>query len=112
MMTEDELVAAVGRVEAAVLRRWVERGWIVPEVADSTTAFDDRDAARTALVCDLVYDCAVEEESVPVVLSLLDQLHDARRLLRALSAAIDRQPDEVRRQIAAEIAAAQREMRE
>lgn len=107
MITEDELVAAVGRVEVTVLRRWVELGWIVPEVQDSATAFDDRDVARAALIRDLIHDCAIEEESVPVVLSLLDQLHDARRLLKALSIAIERQPEEVRRQIAAEVVAVQ-----
>lgn len=108
MMTEEELASAVGRVEVSVLRRWVTLGWIVPEAAEPARAatFDDQDVARALLICNLVYECAVEEESVPIVLSLLDQLHDARRLLKSLSAAIDRQPDAVRKEIAAVLASA------
>lgn len=105
MMTEDELVATVGRVEVTVLRRWVELGWIVPAPAESSLAFDEQDAARAHLICDLVYELAMGDDSVPVVLSLLDQLHDARRLVRTMAAAIERQPDPVRGAIAREIEA-------
>lgn len=101
MMTEDELVATVGRVEVTVLRRWVALGWIVPEPAASPPVFDEQDAARAHLICDLVYDLAMEDDSVPVVLSLLDQLHDARRLVRTMAAAIEAQPEDVRQRIAA-----------
>lgn len=106
MITEQELVTTVGRVEVTVLRRWVELGWISPEAGEGGPGFDEQDVARAALICDLVYDIAIEEEAVPVVLSLLDQLHDARRLLRLMAQAIDRQPVEVRRQIARELAEA------
>lgn len=108
MMTEDELVASVGRVEVTVLRRWVELGWIVPEPAASPPAFDDQDAARAHLICDLVYDLAMGDDSVPVVLSLIDQLHDARRLVRTMAAAIEGQSETVRGAIARDIEAARR----
>ncbi len=101
MMTEDELVATVGRIEVTVLRRWVSLGWIVPEPDVSPMAFDEQDAARAHLICDLVYDLAIEDDSVPVVLSLIDQLHEARRLVRTMAAAIEAQPEDVRHRIAA-----------
>lgn len=101
MMTEDELVATVGRIEVTVLRHWVELGWIVPEPDVSPMEFDEQDAARAHLICDLVYDFAMADDSVPVVLSLIDQLHDARRLVRTMAAAIESQPEDVRQQIAA-----------
>ena len=61
--------------------------------------FSDLDVARVCLICDLVHDLAVEEETVPLVLSLLDQVYGLRRQLNALTAAIQRQPDDVRRRL-------------
>ncbi len=48
------------------------------------------------LVYDLVYDLEIDEENLPVILSLLDQLHDARRLLRTLSVIINELPQDTR----------------
>jgi chaperone modulatory protein CbpM len=41
----------------------------------------------------------VEEETIPLVLSLLDQLYALRRQMNALTAAIREQPDDVRQAI-------------
>jgi chaperone modulatory protein CbpM len=49
---------------------------------------------------------------MPVVLSLIDQLHETRRVLKAMASAIEKQPEEVRRQIEAEISAQRPEARE
>ena len=101
MMREQDLVDAIDALQSDVLRRWVELGWIVPaERAEAGGQFDEADVARVRLICDLVYDLEVGEESVPVILSLLDQLHDARRTLRALATAMDELPEEIRRQCA------------
>jgi chaperone modulatory protein CbpM len=59
----------------------------------------DLDLAGICLICDLVHDLAVEEETVPLVLSLVDQVYDLRRQLNALTNAIRQQPDDVRRRI-------------
>ena len=100
-MREQDLVDAIDLLQSDVLRRWVELGWIVPaDHGEAGSQFDDTDVARVRLVCDLVYDLEVGEESVPVILSLLDQLHDARRTLRALAAAIDELPEEAQRRLA------------
>ena len=100
MMTLSELVVAVGRVERVELVHWVELGWVVPERrAPDDLAFSEIDVARVCLICDLVHDMAVEEETVPLVLSLLDQVYSLRRQLNALTRAIQRQPDDVRRGI-------------
>ena len=55
--------------------------------------------ARICLICDLVHDLAVQEETIPLVLSLVDQVYSLRRQLNALTAAIRQQPDDVRRRI-------------
>lgn len=101
MMHEQDIVDAIDALQTDVLRRWVELGWIVP--ADQAAAggqFDEADVARVRLICDLVYDLEVGEASVPVILSLLDQLHDARRTLKALAAAIDQEPEGIRLRLA------------
>ncbi len=97
MMREEDLVEMIDLLQADALRRWVEFGWIVPRSHPQGGRFEDVDVARVRLICDLVYDLDVGEGTVPVILSLLDQLHDARRTLRALAAAIGEQPEEIRR---------------
>jgi chaperone modulatory protein CbpM len=105
MISETELIASVGRIEVTVLRRWVELGWIVPEQRGEGFVFDEQDVARVELICDLAYDIAIDEESMPVVLSLIDQLHETRRMLKAMALAIKKQPEDVRRQIEVELTA-------
>lgn len=104
MMGERELLACVERLEAEVLRRWLDHGWLVPGYEDERPVFDEADVARAHLICDLLYEIEVGEESMPVILSLIDQLHEARRLLKALSMAVDKLPDDARRLVAAELA--------
>ena len=103
MKTLSEVVVLVGRVDRVELHRWVELGWVAPErvgdEARAEPAFSDIDIARVRLICDLRRDLAVEEETIPLVLSLLDQLYAMRRQMRALTGALQRQPDDVRRAI-------------
>ncbi len=100
MKTLTEVVLTVERVERVELHAWIERGWVAPAGRRGPEPlFSDLDIARVCLICDLVHDLAVEEDTVPLVLSLLDQVYTLRRQLNALTAAIQRQPDDVRRRI-------------
>jgi chaperone modulatory protein CbpM len=102
MKTLSEVVVLVGRVDRVELHRWVELGWVAPERPAGEAAepaFSDIDIARVRLICDLRHDLAVEEETMPLVLSLLDQLYAMRRQMKALTGALQRQPDDVRRAI-------------
>ena len=62
--------------------------------------FDDFDVARVRLICELHYELRIEEDSLSVVLSLLDQLYATRRSLCTLVAAVKAQPADVRARIA------------
>jgi len=112
MKTLSEVVVIVGRVDRVELHRWVELGWVAPERAGDEAraepAFSEIDIARVRLICDLRRDLAVEEETVPLVLSLLDQLYAMRRQMKALRGALQRQPDDVRRAIMEVLDAPQR----
>jgi chaperone modulatory protein CbpM len=100
MMTFSEVVTLLGRIDRVELTRWIEAGWVTPErPGPEEPRFSDLDVARVCLICDLRHDLAVEEETVPLVLSLLDQLYAVRRQMNALTAAIREQPDDVRQAI-------------
>ena len=113
MIGEHELIAAIEPLDAESLQRWIDLGWVLPdhEPAPATgqrsdpLRFDDFDVARVRLICELHYELRIEEDSLSVVLSLLDQLYAARRSLRTLVAAVAAQPDDVRARIAALIKA-------
>lgn len=100
MLNERDVVATVHRVELQELRVWVEEGWIKPAMGQAGPVFDDLDVARIRLVCDLRSEMSLPEEAVPVVLSLLDQVHGLRRELRRLAEAVEAQPDDIRQAIA------------
>ena len=100
MRTLSEVVTLVGRVDRVELTQWVEVGWVAPERREpDEPRFSDLDVARVCLICDLRHDLAVEEETIPLVLSLLDQIYVLRRQMNALTAAIRQQPDDVRQAI-------------
>lgn len=101
MIGERELFAMIGRLEAEALREWVELGLVQGAPGEAAREFDEADVARVRLICELRYELDVEEESLPVVLSLMDQIYDLRRSVKALAAAIGDEPDEVRARIAA-----------
>ena len=98
-MTEDDVCAVVGEIRVERLRVWVRNGWVRPGRKAERLVFTDVDIARARLVCHLEDDLAVEQESIPIVLSLMDQVYGLRAALRELSGAIERQPDDVRGKI-------------
>ncbi len=98
-LSEQDVAAAVG-VTATRLRVLVRRGWIRPRRRAGGPEFTDADVARLRLVCHLTEQLEVPEEDVPVILSLVDQVHGLRRALRNLGRAVDSQPEDVRARIA------------
>ena len=101
MISEAELVAEMAPLDQVVLRRWIDQGWIIPHRQQENVHFDESDVARIRLIVELHYELRIEEDSMSVVLSLLDQLYSTRRSLNALMAAVKTQPEEVRNNIAA-----------
>ena len=100
MIGEKELVEMIGRLEADALQRWIDLGWILPRHDGDSVRFDEADVARVRLICELHYELRIEEDSMSVVLSLMDQLYQVRRSLRTLLSAVEAQPEGVRVRIA------------
>lgn len=100
MIGESELIEMIEPLDADALQRWIDLGWVLPEQDADSVRFDRLDIARVRLICELHYELRIEEDSMSVVLSLLDQLYAVRRSLRTLLSAVDAQPEDVRTRIA------------
>ena len=71
-------------LDAQALDEWIESGWLRPHGNRSSREFSDVDLARARLIADLRGALGVNDEAVPVVLDLIDQIHGLRRLVREL----------------------------
>ena len=78
-------------VDDETLGQWVEAGWLTQNL--SGQRFSDVDFARARLIRDL-QDLGVNDDSIPIVLGLVDQLHGLRHLLRELLLTIKAQRQE------------------
>ncbi len=103
MISLTSVVAQFTDLGEAELVTWVERGWVRPDGIGSETAwvFQDIDLARIRLIHDLSHRMALEEDAIPLILSLLDQIHELRGQLRSVLRAIEGQPEDVRKVILA-----------
>lgn len=104
-LTEQMVLAEIRRLTRRELRLWMRQGWVRPARGESGPLFDEIDVARLRLLCDLRKEMALPSGAVPVVLTLIDRLHQTRRDLRVLMEALDDQPDDVRRAVAARLRA-------
>ena len=108
MIGIDVVIAQISGLTREDLERWIAHEWVRPErtpqraAGDTQTyVFREIDVARVRLIRELRDDLHVNEEALPVVLSLLDQLYDHRRRLRELGDALAATaPEAVRREIA------------
>jgi chaperone modulatory protein CbpM len=99
MIRETELIAQFTYLERQVLLIWIEEGVVAPIRDEDGYLFDGIDESRVALAYDLHYRMGLDHASLPVILSLIDQLHDARHHLRTLSRAVAEQPEMVQQEI-------------
>lgn len=96
--TFEQIVAEV-EITPSELTAWIEQEWVLPARDGDTPVFNEADVARVRLICDLRRDMAVNDEAVPVVLQLLDQVYALRDTLAELRAAIDAASPEAREEI-------------
>jgi chaperone modulatory protein CbpM len=95
----DEVLRKLRGLEAAELARWVGNRWVLPELRGTTWLFREVDVARIELIWEIRRDFAIDDEALPVVLGLLDQVYGLRRQLRRLCDAVASQPADVREAI-------------
>jgi chaperone modulatory protein CbpM len=105
MIHFEAVIAQFPELPAPELTDWIARGWVQPEGA--TTAdwvFAEIDVARVRLIFDLRLRMAIDEDALPLVLSLLDQIYGLRGALQAMVRALDDQPASVRAAVLAAMA--------
>ncbi len=98
-MELESLVRLIPDTNVVEITSWVERGWVLPEHDGTRLVFQEIDVARVRLIRDLRTQMALADDSIPVVLSLVDQVYDLRGRLRSVVRALQDQPTEVRRSI-------------
>jgi len=97
-VTFDELVVTLD-IGASELSAWIEQHWVLPVEVDGDLVFDDSDIARVRLIAELRNDLGVNEDAIPVVLRLLDQVYSLRRALSELNEAIQELPESAQDQL-------------
>jgi chaperone modulatory protein CbpM len=95
MIAFDELLLRLEGLDRSELNRWIENGWILPEQRNETWIFHEVDVARVELIFEIRHEFAIDEEAMPLVLGLLDQVYNLRRQLRRMCDALAAQPPEV-----------------
>ncbi len=90
-------------IGASELHAWIEQHWVLPVETDGDFYFDDADVARVKLIAELRNDLGVNEDAIPVVLRLLDQVYSLRRALSDLNEAIRELPESAQDQLRAHL---------
>jgi chaperone modulatory protein CbpM len=96
MIGSDELLRRFAGLDRAELVRWIENRWIVPDETGGGWLFHEVDIARVELILDISREFAVDDEVMPLVLGLIDQVYSLRRQMRRLCDALERQPSDIR----------------
>ncbi|WP_431267426.1 chaperone modulator CbpM [Dankookia sp. P2] len=103
-MTDIQALSRSLGLAEAEIHRWVALRWLRPEGTPGGWVFQEVDVARIRLIVELRA-LDLDEEAMPVVLSLLDQLHATRRQPRLLRQAVEETaPDAVRDRLRALLA--------
>lgn len=96
---EFEEVLAELDIGASELHSWIEQNWVLPVREQDSFFFDEADVARVRLIAELRSDMGVNDDAIPVVLRLLDQIYSLRRALSDLNDAIAVLPEDVQEQL-------------
>ena len=81
--TLQQVVAEL-EVSESEVTGWIKQSWVLPVEEDGELMFDEVDRARIQLIVELRRDLEVNDEAIPVVLRLLDQVYGLRRTLDEL----------------------------
>jgi len=85
MITLNAVLERVRGVDADTLLVWITQEWVRPLRREGQPVFEEVDVARVRLIVEMRDELQMGEAAIPVVLSLLDELHATRRDMRRLA---------------------------
>jgi chaperone modulatory protein CbpM len=85
MIGIDVVIAEISGLTRQDLERWIANAWVQPDKLAGAYAFREIDVARARLILEMRDEMEINEDALPVVLLLLDQLYDLRRQMRDLN---------------------------
>ncbi|TWB25382.1 hypothetical protein [Nitrospirillum bahiense] len=106
LLTLKAVCARFPEVGEQDIHWWVTQGWVRPDGPPTPEhaadwRFHPVDVARVGLIRDLRHDMGVADDTLPLVLSLIDQVYSLRAALRGVAGVLDRLPPEVRQTVLA-----------
>ena len=84
----DDLLATISTLQRSDLERWISEELVAPQQDAGSLSFSEMECARVRLICTLTYELDIDGDTLPVVMSLLDQLYDTRQRLLSLTRAV------------------------
>ncbi len=103
MITFETIRLEIHGLDAEELARWIDAELVRADGPPGAWRFEAIDVARIRLILELRHELEVEERSLPVVLSLMDQLYDLRRRMARLNDALAEVPPEVQKALLARL---------
>ena len=103
--TLSQTIAAVPGLSQSGLSAFLDADLVVPTTSADGPLFRPTDLARLALLCELADSFDLEGDGLAVVIGLIDQLHDTRRHLHAMSQAMQSETPDLRRRVGARFVA-------
>lgn len=97
--TEAETIEAIDELTGQRLLTFIRARIVRPVQSESGHLYHETDLARLQLLCDLTDSYELPDDSLSMVMSLIDQLNTMRGDMRALIQAVASEPDEVRSRI-------------
>lgn len=107
LFSEAEVVARVEGLTVTELRTFVSVECVIPYEREGRPAYTEADLARLQLLRELEADFGLDADAAGLVIGLIDQIHGLRREMRAIGAAVEEEPGEVRARILARLASAE-----
>lgn len=103
MKRVEEIVEQIEALQRSDLDVWISEELISPQEDAGALVFSEMECARIRLICTLRYELEIDADTLPVVLSLVDQLYQTRQHLLKLTAAVAAQDEPVQMAILAAI---------
>ncbi|HKT18245.1 MAG TPA: chaperone modulator CbpM [Stellaceae bacterium] len=101
MIAFETVLREVKGLDADELERWIAVRWVKPERRGEAYLFHEIDVARIHLIVELRHELMIDDEAMPVVLQLLDQVYALRHRLNSLAQSIESLPPEIKEKLRA-----------